>query len=525
MQVLIVDDDIATVDLIAHSVQWERLGVREVYTAYNVNVAKEILLREDIDIVVSDIEMPQGSGIDLLEWYREQGLPGKFLLLTCHERFDYATSAIRYDASEYLLKPFDVGVMEAALQKVIQRIKEERQLTEASEYGEWAQNNAGRLQTAFLNEVLTGHIAEDRTAIREEIDKRMLSIDPDSDYVLVVSRITEMQRDRDKMNTDLMMFIAENMHSEILCGSPDNSAVVSMNYEDYLVLATVCNGVTQEEMRERCAQLQESYGQYLTARMTICIGRPCAIEELRSCYHRIRGRIEENVAYYGSCFLEDEGASGPADAQGVLDSKRLEQYLADRNKVAFLGNLKSTFRDRMSERSLTDAVLRRGKEEILQAVYLYLGKKDIQASGIFTDQDLVSLGERATQSVLDMIRWANYLVDCTFAYEERVQNNYSLSERIDQYIAEHYRERIGRTEIAEQFYLAPEYLSKVYTKQTGKYIKDTIAEYRIEEAKRLLARGERVSDVAEQVGYDNFTYFSTTFKKYTGVTPNQYRRK
>ena len=86
-------------------------------------------------------------------------------------------------------------------------------------------------------------------------------------------------------------------------------------------------------------------------------------------------------------------------------------------------------------------------------------------------------------------------------------------------------ENIGRTEIAEQFYLAPEYLSKTYKKLTGRTIKDTITEYRIDEAKRMLERGERVSDVAETVGFDNFTYFSTIFKKYTGVSPNQYCKK
>lgn len=41
----------------------------------------------------------------------------------------------------------------------------------------------------------------------------------------------------------------------------------------------------------------------------------------------------------------------------------------------------------------------------------------------------------------------------------------------------------------------------------------------------MLERGERVSDVAETVGFDNFTYFSTIFKKYTGVSPNQYWQK
>ena len=111
MQVLIVDDDIATVDVIEKTVDWEKLEVSGVYTAYNITNAKKILLENTIDIIISDIEMPMGSGLDLLEWFREEKLPGKFLLLTCHENFDYATYAIKYRASEYLLKPFDVNVM------------------------------------------------------------------------------------------------------------------------------------------------------------------------------------------------------------------------------------------------------------------------------------------------------------------------------------------------------------------------------------------------------------------------------
>ena len=187
--------------------------------------------------------------------------------------------------------------------------------------------------------------------------------------------------------------------------------------------------------------------------------------------------------------------------------------------------MKAMLHERIYDKTLSDRVLSRGKEEILQAVYTYFGKKEIQISGLFVDDNLNQLGQKASQSVLDMIRWTNYLIDCTFQYEESVQKNYSLNEKIDQYIREHYRENIGRTEIAEQFYLAPEYLSKTYKKLTGRTIKDTITEYRIDEAKRMLERGERVSDVAETVGFDNFTYFSTIFKKYTGVSPNQYCKK
>ena len=95
MKVLIVDDDIATVDVVEKTVRWDTLDIDDVYTAYNIKDAKQIVTENKIDIVISDIEMPQGSGIELLEWFRQEDFDGEFLLLTCHESFDYATNAMK----------------------------------------------------------------------------------------------------------------------------------------------------------------------------------------------------------------------------------------------------------------------------------------------------------------------------------------------------------------------------------------------------------------------------------------------
>ena len=61
MKVLIVDDDINTVDAIRRSLDWEKLEIGEVCYAYEIAGAKKILTEESIDIVVCDIEMPMGS--------------------------------------------------------------------------------------------------------------------------------------------------------------------------------------------------------------------------------------------------------------------------------------------------------------------------------------------------------------------------------------------------------------------------------------------------------------------------------
>ena len=525
MQVLIVDDDMATVDVIQNTVDWKMLEVSRVYTAYNISSAKKILLENPIDVIISDIEMPQGSGLDLLEWFREQELPGKFLLLTCHESFDYATYAIKYHASEYLLKPFDVNVMEAALKKIIQKIREERLLLENSELGKWAKQNQKQLLLTFWNQLLSGHISEKEQAIREEISDRRLRINADASYQLVITKISNLEKEKEKMNPDLMLFVMENIHSEILCGNPDNNSVVSMDYKGYYIFASICEVKADSRLEEKCEDLRRNFKQIFSADITICISRKCHITEFYQVFHHDINLIEGNVGAYGTCFKEEDSADIERTAQTVLELEKLITFLENKRKMEFLSYLKTQLSDREYRKILNEHVLRQAKEEIQQSLYIYLAKKEIPAAGLFSNENLSILCQKASQSVIDMIRWVSFLLDCTFEYEENVQKQYTLGEKIHQYIKEHYKEDIGRNELAEEFHLAPEYLSKTYKKQMGVNLKDTIAECRIEEAKRLLERGERVSDVAEEVGFDNFTYFSTMFKKYTGITPNQYRKK
>lgn len=138
---LIVDDDMATVEVVRNAVHWKQLGVENVSKAYNIEQAKRILLNEPINLVISDVEMPMGSGLDLLRWFREQKMDGEFLLLTCHEDFSYAFEALHNRAAEYLLKPFDVDVMEVALRRIIIRIKEQQALKKNGELGVWVKDN------------------------------------------------------------------------------------------------------------------------------------------------------------------------------------------------------------------------------------------------------------------------------------------------------------------------------------------------------------------------------------------------
>lgn len=75
-------------------------------------------------------------------------------------------------------------------------------------------------------------------------------------------------------------------------------------------------------------------------------------------------------------------------------------------------------------------------------------------------------------------------------------------------------------------FLSPGYVARLFKQETGRSLRDYVNECRITRAKQMLAAGGRnVSEIAASVGFDNFSYFSTLFKKYVDCPPSEYMRK
>ena len=96
MWALLVDDDLATVRTLRAEIDWQKFGFADAREAYNVNGAIRLIEEADEppELVVCDIEMPMGLGLDLLQWVREKELESEFIFLTCHENFSYASEVI-----------------------------------------------------------------------------------------------------------------------------------------------------------------------------------------------------------------------------------------------------------------------------------------------------------------------------------------------------------------------------------------------------------------------------------------------
>ncbi len=92
------------------------------------------------------------------------------------------------------------------------------------------------------------------------------------------------------------------------------------------------------------------------------------------------------------------------------------------------------------------------------------------------------------------------------------------------YIKENYNKDFGLTDLADAVEMNPAYLSSLFKEEVGMTYVKYLTELRIAQAKKLLLEGYKVNEVSYMVGYNNYRHFGSIFKKYVGVTPNEYKK-
>lgn len=122
MNILIVDDEYYIVQGIISDVNWNKIGIDSIDTAFSMKQAQKVFEEKRIDILLTDIEMPNGSGLDLIAWAKDQNYHPVSLILTGHQSFDYAQKAIKIHCFGYILKPITPSTLEQELLSAVNAV-------------------------------------------------------------------------------------------------------------------------------------------------------------------------------------------------------------------------------------------------------------------------------------------------------------------------------------------------------------------------------------------------------------------
>ena len=126
MNIILIDDEAVALNALKRRMDWETYGFEQVFTANSMPQAQQLFSEQRIEVMLCDIEMPWGSGLELFEWVKAHYPAVECVFITCHPEYDYMRKALQLGSADYVLKPIDYAELDGILRALIQRLREKQ---------------------------------------------------------------------------------------------------------------------------------------------------------------------------------------------------------------------------------------------------------------------------------------------------------------------------------------------------------------------------------------------------------------
>ncbi|MHA6483304.1 response regulator [Paenibacillus sp. strain BS8-2] len=527
-QVLLVDDEVHAIEGVKSDLDLGKLGISRLFTAVNIRQAKDIFEQEDIQILLCDIEMPQGSGLELLEWVREHYPTTETIFLTSHADFKYAKQALQLGSVDYLLKPVFADDLEQAIGKAqslielnteVNRNKQSHQL--------WLKHHALIIEH-FWRSLINYSTPSTQNAVREQIDRHHIPITDDMVFLPILISVQKWHKELRRRDEKILEYALKNTAEEIISGDHGNGIVFHL--EKDLLLVIVAGSGETDWASNRLVQLQEAGHRYIEAcnryfycDMSCYLGQAVKSHDMADMVASLRKRDRDNVTFVNQVleYREDDliDTSIPSPDWSLLST-----LLKTGTKEAVIHELEEYLLDQGRNQGIGAKFLQQFNQDFMQVVHSYLYGKGIQAHQLLGDEQSGHLSEMAGRTVMDMLNWVKHAVGKAMNQALAVEETDTVVQSVIRYISRNIDKEFSREELAELVYLSPDHLTRLFKKETGSSLSDYVMQEKTRRAKEMLAQTDMpISAIASAVGYWNFSHFTKIFKKYAGMVPTEYR--
>ena len=126
-QVLLVDDEYMILNGLKKIIDWQSLGFQIVATAENAKEGLAVLEQRQIDLVVTDVTMPEINGLEFIEAAQKERHNFEFMILSGYQEFDYLKGGMQLGAVNYLMKPVNKFELVESLKKIKTRLDQQNE--------------------------------------------------------------------------------------------------------------------------------------------------------------------------------------------------------------------------------------------------------------------------------------------------------------------------------------------------------------------------------------------------------------
>lgn len=238
MNILIVDDQKAVVDSLKNGIHWEKLPVRQVYTACSAKEAKLVLRNFDVDVLLTDIEMPEEDGLSLCRWMRERFDGIECIFLTSHADFSYAREAIGLGGFDYILQPVRYEEVEKVLLRVAEKIRDRRKIRQIMDSQRRVMEQRNSILDAMLSKLINEKV-EDANQIYNHFKDMFQAEYENCQVIPILVQIVRWKKITEEWDEKLVRMSLCNIIEEIFQEEQVHAGVSSARASYYWLFVTI----------------------------------------------------------------------------------------------------------------------------------------------------------------------------------------------------------------------------------------------------------------------------------------------
>lgn len=568
MKALIVDDEARVRKAVRLLVDWEAHQIEEILEAGNGNEAIGLIRQEKPALVIMDMMMESGSGLELMTWVDEFAGSTKFIVVSGHNDFDFVRQTVRHGGIDYILKPIEPDMINSAVSKAVSAWRAEE-----------AERNLRQRQSLRLNEIkpifgekLLSALIDDK--VNAEASLRRLIHDGIIPPDIKISRLLLVQTDsgnnpllrRFGGDSELLYYAIVNICNEFL---QQQGTGIAFRYWGGPPEIAILLWEPHESVTSLISRMNQGIFLTLQFRMHFGISMPGAFpahlpagrtEAAEALLRRNLLRHEDYCHYAGA----ESGRGAGASAGGGTDAGAVTR----KGPGAMLGGEQLDKRENTVPLSFADvqedwrmAVISGTPEALTAAAQHWT--QELSRRGVLTPQMLndwkadalllrsrlvrEAFGSRAANVLAELeqgdqqnpspqpsgysfslFAWRDwslaFMQQLSRALTDRQHKERNPMTEIVKYIEQNYPSDLSLQEVAGKFQVSREYVSRRFKQEYGINFSDYIVSVRIEKAKLLMQNpGLKLAQISEMIGFHDVKYFSKVFKKHTGHSPKDYR--
>ena len=530
MNLLIVDDEPDAIQTIIKHLCWERLKFDTVHTAFNKAQAIEQIQQHKIDILLSDIEMPLGSGLELLEWVKGETEDIGCIFMTCHAEFNYIQKAMQLGSLDYILKPIDFEKLEKVLLKARLKITENRHLKMINSY--WMGRRKDVIKQ-FWKDLFVGDIQPNQVNIRQYCQLKHIDIPLDSWYLPILICVRQWPENITRDDQRLFFYALRNIADELFDISGMVREVLPFSDEMVLIILRPQTEIVETEsegvIQERCSLVIDAAQKYFQV-ISYCYiggsgylyGIPEQLEQLQMMnYNNVI--LSEPVLFLNRCkkYLFHYGNQGqPIWLELWLDLLKEKKYTSLRENIEQV-MAQAMEQELMNRKYLEDALI--GFQYLL---FEFSNRHHIFLDCLFGDDTAKNYAAKAEVSCESFLRWVALAIGRLEAYEKEDSEMITPVEKAKRYIENRLSEELSMDEIAAYVHLSADYFNRIFKQKVGVVLSKYVIQKKIEKAKWLIHHTQMtLGDIAAMVGYYNYSSFNRIFQREVGMSPQEYKQK